>query len=96
MWRTPRCQSASTTALAIAGGAPTVGDSPTQAFMRLETVEQNARIRFMLAQLGAGGPLDAYEVGRLLQMRRRMGLEREGEAAELQHRWGVSSDGLRR
>src|SRR5262249_20908439 len=27
--RTPRCQSASTTALAIAGGAPTVGDSPT-------------------------------------------------------------------
>ena len=29
MWRTPRCQSASTTALAMAGGAPTVGDSPT-------------------------------------------------------------------
>ena len=29
MWRTPRCASASTTALAIAGGAPTVADSPT-------------------------------------------------------------------
>src|SRR3954471_11231943 len=29
MWRTPRCESASTTALAIAGGAPTVADSPT-------------------------------------------------------------------
>jgi len=28
-WRTPRCQSASTTALAIAAGAPTVADSPT-------------------------------------------------------------------
>src|SRR5437773_12395844 len=26
---TPRCRSASTTALAIAGGAPTVADSPT-------------------------------------------------------------------
>src|SRR4029079_14866577 len=29
MWRTPRCHIASTIALAIAGGAPTVGDSPT-------------------------------------------------------------------
>src|SRR5262245_60707403 len=29
MLRTPRCHSASTTALAIAGGAPTVADSPT-------------------------------------------------------------------
>src|SRR5207249_10908425 len=28
-WRTPRCQSASTTALAMAAGAPTVADSPT-------------------------------------------------------------------
>src|SRR5262249_3569703 len=28
-WRTPRCHSASTTALAIAAGAPTVADSPT-------------------------------------------------------------------
>src|SRR6185503_14416967 len=29
MCRTPRCQSASTTALTIAAGAPTVADSPT-------------------------------------------------------------------
>ena len=29
MFRTPRCHSASTTAFAIAGGAPTVADSPT-------------------------------------------------------------------
>ena len=29
MFRTPRCQSASTTAFAMAGGAPTVADSPT-------------------------------------------------------------------
>jgi len=29
MFRTPRCHRASTTALAIAGGAPTVADSPT-------------------------------------------------------------------
>ena len=60
--------------------------------MRLETVEQNARIHFMLAQLGAGGPLDAVEVRRLLQMRRRMGLERAGEAAEFRRIWGVAPD----
>ena len=75
-------------------GTLTVGDSPTQAFMRLETVEQNARIHFMLAQLGAGGPLEAHDVGRLLQMRRRMGLEREGEAAEFKLHWGAGVDGL--
>jgi len=70
-------------------GTLTVGSSLTQAFMRLETVEQNARIHFMLAQLGAGGPLEAGEVSRLLRMRRGMGLEREGEAAALRRLWGV-------
>ena len=71
-------------------GTLTVGDSPTQAFMRLETVEQNARIHFMLAQLGADNPLAAPEVRKLLQMRRGMGLEREGEAAMLRARWGIT------
>lgn len=73
-------------------GTLTVGDSLTQAFMRLETVEQNARIHFMLAQLGAGGPLEPKEVQRLLQMRRRMGLERAGEADEFRRRWGVGPE----
>ncbi len=73
-------------------GTITVGDSLAQAFMRLETVEQNARIHFMLAQLGAEGPLQANEVRKLLQMRRRMGLEREGDVAEFRRRWGISPD----
>lgn len=73
-------------------GTLTVGDSPTQAFMRLETVEQNARIRYMLAQLGAGGPLDGIETAKLLRMRRQMGLEREGEAADIRRRWGVGPE----
>lgn len=75
-------------------GTLTVGENLTQAFMRLETVEQNARIHFMLAQLGAGGPLEGREVRRLLQMRRQMGLERAGEAAEFRRRWGVGPDEL--
>lgn len=73
-------------------GTLTVGSTLTQAFMRLETVEQNARIRFMLAQLGAGGPLDGNDLHKLLHMRRSMGLERAGEASEIRRRWGVSLD----
>lgn len=73
-------------------GTITVGTSLTQAFMRLETVEQNARIHFMLAQLGQGGPLGGHELVKLLKMRRKMGLEREGDAAQFRRLWGVSPD----
>lgn len=72
-------------------GTLTVGETLTQAFMRLETLEQNARIHHLLAQMGASNPLPPHEVGRLLEMRRRMGLERAGEAAAFEARWGVSS-----
>jgi L-fuculose-phosphate aldolase len=71
-------------------GTLTVGDSLARAFMRLETVEQNARIHYMLAQLGAGVPLEGNELRKLLLMRRGMGLEREGEAADYWAQWGVS------
>ena len=60
-------------------GSVTVGDSPMQAFMRLETLEQNARIGFMLAQLGVYNPLPAPEVEKLLQQREKMGLTHAGE-----------------
>jgi hypothetical protein len=50
-----------------------------QAFMRLETLEQNARIGFMLAQLGMRNPLPADEVEKLLRQREKMGLSHEGE-----------------
>ena len=60
-------------------GSLTVGDSPMQAFMRLETLEQNARIGFMLAQLGVRNPLPAHEVEKLLTMREQMGLSHPGE-----------------
>ena len=62
-------------------GSLTVGDTPMQAFMRLETVEQNARIGFMLAQLGVRNPLPPAEVEKLLAQRRQMGLSRPGESA---------------
>ena len=63
-------------------GSLTVGDSPMQAFMRLETLEQNARIGFMLAQLGVRNPLPAAEVEKLLAQREKMGLSHVTERDE--------------
>lgn len=74
-------------------GSLTIGESPMQAFMRLETVEQNARIAFMLAQLGVHNPLPPDEVRKLLQQRESMGLSRPGEAADFCAVCGVCHTG---
>lgn len=74
-------------------GSLTVGDSPMQAFMRLETMEQNARIALMLAQLGVRQPLPPAEVEKLLHQRQQMGLARPGESAEFCAVCGVCHDG---
>lgn len=74
-------------------GSLTVGDSPMQGFMRLETMEQNARIAFMLAQLGVHNPLDAAEVRKLLKQREQMGLSHPGEAEEFCTVCGVCHTG---
>lgn len=70
-------------------GSLTVGDSPMQGFMRLETVEQNSRIAFMLAQLGVRNPLEPAEVKKLLLQREKMGLTRPGEAEQFCEVCGV-------
>jgi L-fuculose-phosphate aldolase len=74
-------------------GSLTVGDSPMQGFMRLETVEQNARIGFMLAQLGVRNPLPPEEVRKLLRKRQLMGLSRAGEADLFCMTCGVCHEG---
>jgi len=74
-------------------GSLTVGDDPMQAFMRLEIVEQNARIAFMLAQLGTDNPLPAEEVTKLLRQREEMGLSRPGEAEKFCAVCGVCHTG---
>jgi L-fuculose-phosphate aldolase len=70
-------------------GSLTVGSDPMQGFMRLETMEQNARIAFMLAQLGVRRPLAAGEVKKLLAQRRQLGLSHAGEEAEFCEVCGV-------
>ena len=74
-------------------GSLTVGDDPMQAFMRLETVEQNSRIAFMLAQLGVRNPLIPEEVKKLLKQREAMGLSRPGEANQFCDVCGVCHPG---
>ena len=74
-------------------GTVTVGRDPMQGFMRLETVEQNARIAYMLAQLGVSNPLSPDEVSKLLKQREEMGLSKPGEAAEFCAVCGVCHTG---
>lgn len=74
-------------------GSLTVGNSPMQAFMRLETMEQNARIALMLAQLGVRNPLPPAEVKKLLRQRQQMGLGRPGESTEFCRICGVCHEG---
>ena len=74
-------------------GSLTVGDTPMQGFMRLETVEQNARIAFMLHQLGMFNPLAPEEVSKLLKQREALGLSRPGEADEFCNVCGVCHTG---
>ena len=70
-------------------GALTIGSTPMEGFMRLEIVEQNARISFMLAQLGAHEPLPPDEVEKLLIQREEMGLCKPGESTEFCQKCGV-------
>jgi L-fuculose-phosphate aldolase len=70
-------------------GALTIGSTPMESFMRLEIVEQNARISFMLAQLGARKPLPPNEVEKLLRQREEMGLCKPGESTDFCQRCGV-------
>jgi len=71
-------------------GTLTVGKDPWQAFVRTEFLEQVARITFMLRQLGAGEPIPAEEVRKLLAQREAFGFMRPGELAEFADVYGTS------
>jgi len=72
-------------------GSLTVGDTPLQAFMRLETLEQQARMIYRLTQLGVHNPMPPREIQKLIRMRQQMGLSHLSETAEFQQLCGVSS-----
>jgi L-fuculose-phosphate aldolase len=70
-------------------GALTVGRDPWEAYMRLESLEQVARITLILQQLGRGQPLPPEQVEKLLDQRRKMGLAHPGEEEEFCELCGV-------
>ncbi len=70
-------------------GALTVGSSPLNAYYRTETLEQVARITFMLHQLGGGQPLPPFQVEKLIKIRQDMGLGRAADEADFCEICGV-------
>ena len=70
-------------------GALTVGRTPLDAYLRLESLEQVARITLILQQLGRGDPLGPDQVEKLLAQRQSMGLTRPGEVQEFCQACGV-------
>ena len=70
-------------------GSLTTGNTPLNAFYRTETLEQIARITFMLNQLGGGQPLPPHQVEKLLAARRELGLGRAADAVEFCEICGV-------
>jgi hypothetical protein len=70
-------------------GALTVGQDPWEAYMRLESLEQIARITLVLQQLGRGEPLPPEQVEKLLAQRQKMGLAHPGEEEEFCEVCGV-------
>ncbi len=70
-------------------GTLTVGRTPWEAYLRLESLEQVARITLILQQLGRGEPLPPDYVEKLLEQRRKMGLAHLGEEEEFCELCGV-------
>jgi L-fuculose-phosphate aldolase len=70
-------------------GTLTVGHTPWEAYLRLESLEQVARITLILQQLGRGEPLPPEYVEKLLEQRRMMGLAHPGEEEEFCEMCGV-------
>jgi L-fuculose-phosphate aldolase len=70
-------------------GTLTVGPTPWEAYIRLESLEQVARITMILQQLGRGEALPPEHVEKLLEQRRKMGFARPGEEEEFCEICGV-------
>jgi len=70
-------------------GSLTVGNGPLNAYYRTETLEQIARITYMLHQLGGGQPLPSHQVEKLIQTRRSLGLARAADEIEFCEVCGV-------
>ena len=70
-------------------GTLVVGNSPTDAYLKTETVDQMARVTLMLAVLGKGNALPADQVGKLMEQRQALGLGRVDDQRDFCAHCGV-------
>ena len=70
-------------------GTLVVGNSPTDAYLKTETVDQMARVTLMLAVLGKGNALPADQVGKLMDQRQALGLGRVDDQRDFCAKCGV-------
>jgi L-fuculose-phosphate aldolase len=73
-------------------GSLTVADSVWNAYLRLETLEHTAKIMFMAHQLGNVIPLPPYQIEKLIDMRKQLGLMRSGDAQRFRETYGLGAD----
>lgn len=72
-------------------GTLVVGSSPTDAYLKTETVDQMARVTLMLAVLGKGRALPADQVSKLMDQRQALGLARADDQRDFCAHCGVCS-----
>lgn len=64
-------------------GATTIGNSVMNAYFKMETMEQFARILFIARQLGGVNVLDQEQIGKLVKIRDRLGIRGPDPACEV-------------
>ena len=64
-------------------GATTIGTDVMNAYFKMETMEQFAKILFIARQLGGVNVLDREQVGKLLKIRDRLGIRGPDPACEI-------------
>jgi L-fuculose-phosphate aldolase len=63
-------------------GTLVVGSSPTDAYLKTETVDQMARVSMMLEVLGKSAPLPPDQVTKLIKQRQNLGLSRSADEGD--------------
>ena len=69
-------------------GSLTVADNLWEAYLMLETLEHTARILATARGIGPIQPLPAYQVRKLLALRKHLGKYRAGDEARFEAAWG--------
>lgn len=64
-------------------GSLTVAKTAWDAYMRLETLEHTAKTLYMAEQMGGARMIPPHQVDKLIELRRRLGMERPGDVERI-------------